>query len=273
MPSHTDHAPSPPALGGPGALAIEARFWRYSLYRAYLNLISDASRYHLGWLWWILEPLAMTGVFFVVFTFIRPRGEDFIYFLIVGVTAWLWFSNGVGNATQSLTTAKGLIVQMKVPKLIFPAISAITVTYKQVFVYAILLAVVGTVSGISASWFALPVLLAVEFLLIVACAVTVAFLCAWLPDTRFIVVSGLQLMMFCSGIFFDIASFPAAAQDWFRLNPMAVLLEQYRLVLLDGVLPDLRWCAVVAAASGTWIVVMALAYRHYDQQLTRRIIS
>ena len=273
MPSHTDQSPFATDPGSRASILIEARFWRYSLYRSYLNLISDASRYHLGWLWWILEPLAMTGVFFVVFTFIRPRGEEFIYFLIVGVTAWLWFSNGVGNATQSLTTAKSLILQMKVPKLIFPAISAITVTYKQVFVYGILLTVVGTVSGASASWFVLPILLTVEFLLIVACAVTVAFLCACLPDARFIVVSGLQLMMFCSGIFFDINSFPAAAQDWFRLNPMAVLLEQYRLVLLDGLLPDLPWCAAVAAVSCAWITVMALAYRRYDQQLTRRIIS
>ena len=126
MPSHTDQSPFAADPRGAASILIEARFWRYSFYRSYLNLISDASRYHLGWLWWILEPLAMTGVFFVVFTFIRPRGEEFIYFLIVGVTAWLWFSNGVGNATLSLTTAKSLILQMKVPKLIFPAISAIT---------------------------------------------------------------------------------------------------------------------------------------------------
>lgn len=273
MPTHTDHAPDSLRFGSSPSILIEARFWRYGLYRGYLNLVSDASKYHLGWLWWILEPLAMTGVFFVVFTFIRPRGEEFVYFLIVGVTAWLWFSNGVGNATQSLNTAKGLILQMKVPKPIFPVISAITVTYKQIFVYGILLTVLGTISGPSVSWFVLPVLLTVEFLLVVACALTVAFLCAWLPDTRFIVVSGLQLMMFCSGIFFDIDSFPPAAQDWFRLNPMAVLLEQYRLVLLDGLLPDFLWCAAVACVSGAWITAMALAYRYYDQQLTRRIIS
>lgn len=267
----------PPLPSDPPAVRshplTESRFWRYSLYRSHLNLISEASKYQLGWLWWFLEPLAMTAVFFVVFTFIRPRGEDFIYFLIVGVIAWLWFSNGVGNATLSLINAKSLIVQMKVPKLVFPAISAITVTYKQAFVFTILLCFIGTISGLSAAWFALPVLLAVQFLLIVACATTVAFLCAWLPDLRFVVVSGLQLMMFCSGIFFDIASFPAAAQEWFRLNPMAVLLEQYRLVLLHGMAPDFGWCAATTAVSGAWTVVIAWAYTTWDQQLTRRIIS
>jgi len=195
--SHLEHAAMAANTGGRGRrlspYLIEVRYWRYCLYRSYLNLISEASRYRLGWLWWFLEPVAMTAVFYIVFTFIRPRGEDFIYFLIVGVTAWLWFSSGVGNATQSLLTAKNLIVQMTVPKLMFPAISAITASYKQAFVLAILLVVVGTASGPSAEWLALPLLLAVQFLLIVACAVTVAFLCAWLPDVRFIVVSGLQL--------------------------------------------------------------------------------
>ena len=274
MPSIPNSAPlSPSKPGGSLGLVMDVRHWRYSLYRGYLNLLSEASKYHLGWLWWFLEPLAMTAVFFIVFTFIRPRGEDFVYFLIVGVTAWLWFSSGVGNATQSLTAAKALILQMKLPKPMFPVISAITVTYKQAFVIAMLLAILGSILGTSAAWLALPVLFAVEFVLIVACAVTVAFLCAWLPDMRFIVVSGLQLMMFCSGIFFDIATFPEAAQEWFRLNPMAVLIEQYRRVLLYGQAPDFVWCAATAAASAAWILVMAWAYGCWDQQLTRRIIS
>ena len=277
MQSQPERAALRSDMGEPGnrlkGYVFDARFWRYCLYRSYLNLISEASRYRLGWLWWFLEPLAMTAVFYIVFTFIRPRGEDFIYFLIVGVTAWLWFSSGVGNATQSLITAKNLVLQMKVPKLMFPAISAITASFKQVFVFAILLVVVGTVAGPAGSWLALPLLLAVQFLLIVACAVTVAFLCAWLPDVRFVVVSGLQLMMFCSGIFFDIATFPPAAQEWFRLNPMAVLLEQYRLVLLHQTLPDFLWCAAAATVSGAWTIAVGWAYTVCDQQLTRRIIS
>ena len=114
-------------------MLIDGRYWRYAAYRAYLNLVADASRYHLGWLWWILEPMAMTAVFYVVFRFLRARDEDFIYFLIVGVTTWLWFSNSVSNATQSLVAAKGLITQIKVPKMMFPLVSVLTGCFKQSF--------------------------------------------------------------------------------------------------------------------------------------------
>ena len=255
------------------SILIERRYWRYAVYRAYLQLITDASRYHLGWLWWVLEPLAMTGVFYVVFKFLRARDDDFIYFLIVGVTTWLWFSNSVSNATQSLNTAKNLISQVRVPKVIFPLINVLTGIYRQSFVFVILLSVVGSLVGVSTSWTYLPLLIGVELLMIVAAAATAAFVCAWLPDFRFIIASGLQLMMFCSGIFFDISSYAADVQSWFRLNPLAVLLEQYRAVLLYGRSPDFTWCVYVAIACVLWIVFLNQLYKRFDHFLTRKIIA
>ena len=252
---------------------VEKRYWRYAFYRGYLNLIADASRYYLGWLWWVLEPLAMTAVFYVVFRFLRARDEDFVYFLIVGVTTWLWFSNSVSNATQSLNSAKSLITQMKVPKPLFPLINVITGTYKQAFVFAILFVVVGIALGSSPFWLFLPVLISLEFLMIAATAGTVAFLCAWLPDLRFVIAAGLQLMMFCSGIFFDINDFPEHVQPWFWLNPMAVLLEQYRLVLLYAQTPDLTWCLQMTVVCVAWIAILDRVYKRCDHFLTRRIIA
>ena len=255
------------------ALLMERHHWRYAVHRGWANLLAEAARYHLGWLWWIMEPLAMTAVFYVVFRYLRGADEDFVYFLIVGVVAWLWFSSGVGNATQSLANARSLILQMKLPKVMFPLVSVISVTFKQAFVFAALLTVVGALVGIDSAWLALPILFLSQLLLIAAAACTVAFLCAWLPDVRFLVVSGLQLMMFCSGIFFEISSFPEAIQGWFRINPMAVMLEQYRLVLLDGEVPDFAWCTSVAAVCVLWLAVLQWAYRRWDDALTRRIIS
>lgn len=252
---------------------IEFRYWRYAFYRGYFDLIAEASRYYLGWLWWLLEPLLMTAAFFLVFKYLRVRDPDFIYFLIVGVTTWLWFAKGVSHAAHSLDGAKSLVLQMKLPKVLFPLIGIISATYRQIFVFFVLLLILVPIVGVAWSWIALPFLILVELLLIVACATTAAFLCAWIPDLRFVVTSGLQLMMFCSGIFFEISSFPDTAQAWFRLNPMAVALEQYRLVLLDGVPPDVVWCGWVAVGSLVWIAIMDRAYRRWDQDLTRRIIA
>lgn len=255
-------------------LLMAAHLWRYTVYRAGLNLIAEASRYYLGWLWWLLEPLAMTGVFFVVFTYLRPSNmEGFTHFLIVGVTMWVWFANGVGNATDTLAGARGLISQMRLPKLLFPAIAVMSATVKQGFVFAIVLAFIGTVRGVALPWGFLPLLAFTQFALILAVAGTVAFACCWIRDLRFVVRSGLTLLMFCSGLFYSIDSLPANWQDLFRLNPMAVMIEQYRAVLLAGAMPDLLWCAKVVVGSVLWLWALRWAYARFDLQLTRRVIA
>lgn len=253
---------------------METHLWRYALYRAGLNLVGEASRYYLGWLWWLLEPLAMTGVFFVVFTYLRPANmEGFAFFLIVGVTMWLWFGNGVGNATDTLAGAKSIISQMRLPKLLFPTIAVVSATLKQLFVFLIVLVVVGAVYGPALAWLSLVLLAATQFAVTLAVAATVAFVCCWIRDLRFIVRSGLTLTMFCSGLFFSIDSMPADWQEVFRLNPMAVLIEQYRLVLLSGRMPDTLWCSKVIVGSVLWLAVMKWVYGRFDLILTRRVIA
>ena len=252
---------------------IDTHLWRYAIYRAYLNLIGEASRYYLGWLWWFLEPIAMTGVFFFVFTYLRASNvENFQHFLIIGVTTWLWFANSVGNSTDTLMVAKSLISQSSLPKLLFPFTSVVSASLKHAFVFTTVLIFVGLTLGPSAAWLYLPILVFTQFLLVLACSSAVAFICCWVRDLRFIVRSGLTLMMFCSGIFFSIDRMPPAYQEAFRLNPMALLIEDYRQVLLAGTLPDVSTCARIAAASLLCLYVMKWAYGRFDLSLTRRVI-
>ena len=253
---------------------IEPHLWRYALYRAYLNLVGEASRYYLGWLWWLLEPIAMTGVFFFVFTYLRPSsGENFRYFLLIGVTSWLWFANGVANSTDSLLVARSVVSQMRLPKLLFPLTSVVSASLKHVFVFSTVLIVLGLTFGPSAAWSFLPVLAFTQFLLTLACASAVAFACCWIRDLRFVVRSGLTLMMFCSGLFFAIEDMPAAYQTVFRLNPMALLIEDYRQVLLSGTVPDVSSCARIATLSVLSLYGMKWAYERFDLTLTRRVLA
>jgi len=66
------------------------------------------------------------------------------------------------------------------------------------------------------------------------CATVIPFV----PDLKWVVDNGLTMMFFLSGVFFDISAFPEKFQFWLRLNPMAVLIDGYRSVLLLGQMPD-----------------------------------
>lgn len=255
-------------------MLMARHFWRYAFYRAYLDLISEASRYYLGWLWWFLEPIAMTGVFFVVFTYLRPSNmENFTYFILIGVTMWLWFANGVGNATDSLAVSRTIISQIRVPKLLFPIINVSAATLKQAFIFLVVLLGLGALLGPSKAWWTLPFIALAQCLLTLAVACTVALVCCWIRDVRFIVRSGLTLMMFCSGLFYPIDSMPPEWQPYFRANPMAVVLEQYRQVLLAAEPADLMWCAKVIVAGLLWLFAIKWLYDRFDLLLTRRVIA
>lgn len=257
-------------------MLIDKHLWRYAIYRAYWNLTAEASKYYLGWLWWFLEPIALTAVFFLVFSYLRPaRGdiENFPAFLIVGVTTWLWFANAVANSTDVLVGARAIVSQMRLPKLLFPAIAVAAASLKQGFVFAVLLVFLGVAFGLSWTWMFLPLLAATQLVLILAAAGTVAFVCCCVRDVRFVVRSGLTLMMFCSGLFFAIADMPEQWQGVLRLNPMAVMLEQYRVALLYATAPDLAWCAKAVLASGVWLFALQRLYEGFDRTLTRRILA
>ncbi len=253
---------------------IGAHLWRYALYRAYLNLIGEASRYYLAWLWWFLEPIAMTAVFFFVFTYLRaPNVENFQFFLLIGVTTWLWFANGVGNSTESVIVARTIISQMRLPKLLFPFTSVIAASLKHIFVFSTVLIVMAATFGMSYAWLYLPVLLFTQFTLILAFACSAALACCLIRDARFVIRSGLTLMMFCSGIFFAVDAMPAAYQEVFRLNPMAILIEDYRLVFLGRTAPDLLSSLWLAGICIVWLYVLQWAYGRWDLAMTRRVIS
>ncbi|MEQ8515100.1 MAG: ABC transporter, partial [Chromatocurvus sp.] len=58
-----------------------------------MALRADASRFFLGYIWWVLEPLLYVAVFYVVFVLIlQNRQENFLVFLMCGKLAFIWFS-------------------------------------------------------------------------------------------------------------------------------------------------------------------------------------
>ena len=63
---------------------------------ARMSLRAEASRYFLGYIWWILEPMLWVAVFYVVFEVLLQAGRaDFLVFLMCGKLAFIWFSKSV----------------------------------------------------------------------------------------------------------------------------------------------------------------------------------
>ena len=74
----------------------------------------------IGYLWTILDPLAMALIYFVVFTFIfkaRSVGyQPYVLFIVIGVLAWQWFSQCATETSRALLSESRLVRSTNLPR-------------------------------------------------------------------------------------------------------------------------------------------------------------
>lgn len=238
------------------------------------NLRAEASKSYLSYLWWGLEPILHLMVFYLVFGLLLQRGTgDFVVYLLSGLIPWLWFNKSISNSMLSIVQGKGLMTQVHLPKVIFPTIVICQDLVKQsivIILFLVFLLIYGV--PLSLHWLALPLLMLIEFFLISACAFVVAAAIPFLPDLRYLVNTGLMLLMFCSGIFYSMDAIPAEYHKVFFLNPIALLLNNYRRILLYGQWPDWGPLILLSFLSILFLMLFCSILRRFDHIYPRVVL-
>jgi lipopolysaccharide transport system permease protein len=108
--------------------------------KAIFNLSSEVNRNYLSYGWWILEPLLHMVVYYVVFGLLLQRaGENYPVFLLTGLIPWMWFMKAVSASSGSILSGQNLILQVGLPSIVFPMVSLLQATLKQLPVFVLLL--------------------------------------------------------------------------------------------------------------------------------------
>lgn len=226
--------------------------WREILfYQAYCQLRVESERLYVGYLWWALETVLEMAVLYVVFRSILGSPiEHYLSFLLCGLVSWRWLAQSVTRAAPSILQNQPLASQVLVPKLIFPLAMLITDAVKFAVGLVVLLLFLHLDGfAVTRAWTAFPFVLGVQFLFTTALSL---WLAALVPFLRSILVGmdvALRFGMFVSGVFFDIARAGEPLKSWLAWNPMAVLLDAWRGVLMRGQWPDASKLALIAIAS------------------------
>ncbi len=169
----------------------------------------------------------------------KRGGDGFVGFLLCGLVFWRWFDACVKRAAVSIQSNAGIINQVYLPKLIFPVVEIFISSYRFMYVLVLLLLFMAIYrQTITVYWLALPVILLVQLTLICGVGLCFSLCIPYVPDIQKILDNGMMFLFFMSGIFFDISQLSETSQKYLSLNPMAVLLQQYRCVLLADQWPD-----------------------------------
>ena len=243
--------------------------------KARLNLKSEASKNYLRHVWWVLDPLLYMAVFYVVFGLLLERGgEDFVVYLLTGLVPFQWFAKTTQLASGSILGGRGLMNQVRIPPIFFPMVVVVQTAGKQLMIYAMLLVFL-LFYGISPAvqWFALIPVILIQLVLVVAVACTVSMVIPFFRDLSNLVPTGIQFVMFSSGIFYSVDRLSEQWQTLFYLNPVATLIKQYRLILMDGQLPQWVNLGWVLLGSTITLVVIIILYRQLAPIYPRVVIE
>jgi lipopolysaccharide transport system permease protein len=205
------------------------------------DLRVEVSRYYLNYFWWILEPIFTMAIFYFVFQILLAQHTDnFVAFLLIGLTFWNWFAHSISNAATSILNGRMLMLQVDIPKVFFPLGIILQDLFKHLFVVTLLLTfLLFYPTPVSVTWIALPILMGIQAILIAAMAILAAMVVPFVPDLKLVIGTVLNLLMFASGVFFQIDDLILQHhRSIMYLNPVAGLLKNYRLVLMYAQWPD-----------------------------------
>jgi ABC-type polysaccharide/polyol phosphate export permease len=88
-----------------------------TIYLARFKLETESARSYLGYLWWFIDPLMNALIYYLLFKVIMQRGgEDFIFFLFIGVFTWRWMDNTINKSSNSILTQANLLKKLYVNK-------------------------------------------------------------------------------------------------------------------------------------------------------------
>jgi len=242
------------------------RYFDLILYKTFADLRSEAAKTYIGFLWWVLDPIISMIIFYVVFGLLMKRGtEDFVPFLLVGLTAWRWFHSSINNGGNSILISKGLIRQVFIPKAIFPLVVILTDFFKFSFVLGILLVFLWIYGfDITITYLAFPLVIIVQLILIAGITIFLAAITPFFPDSRLLVNHVLQLLFYVSGIFFSDSIVPEQYRVYFYLNPMATIIKAYRDTLMYNQWPDWDSLGIIAFLS-VFMLLTAYQFLAYNE--------
>jgi lipopolysaccharide transport system permease protein len=199
----------------------------------------------LGRTWIIIQPLALTGVFSLVFgafLSLPSAGMPYVVFAFAGTALWTLIQRALTDTGTSLSNAAGLVSKVYFPRILIPLSTIFTAAIDFLPVYICLLVVVG-LYGVFPGW---PIVLSPLVTLLVLVAVFafglwVAALDSLYRDIRFFVPYGLQLLFYISPVVYSADAVPGRLQQLYALNPLVTALELFRWTMIAGAPPPSQW--------------------------------
>ena len=263
-------------------MTLYADLFRYgdlflNLFRRELRVKYRGSVLGLGWT--LVLPLALMGVYTVVFSVLLGAVsiDHYPLFLLSGLVSWVFFQGALQSSCTSLLGQASLVKQVRFPRQLLPFAVVGTNAVTLVVMLAVLVPVnlVFIPETRTTFWAGLPLVLGLVALAggiaLVLAAVTVVF-----RDVEHLLTAILLPWFFLTPVFYTfdlqgINNHPKLVDLLHYGNPVAPFVIAIRDPLFFGELPALGDVIYVIVASLVALGAAALIFRRVDDQLAAQL--
>ncbi|MES2949189.1 MAG: ABC transporter permease [Pseudomonadota bacterium] len=229
----------------------------------------------LGLTWSFLTPLLMLGVYSFVFVGVfraswpgSPKGGglEFALQVFAGLLVFNLFAEVAGKAPNLVVDQPNLVKKVVFPIELLSWVTVLSGLFHLLISVGTLLVVLVLVRGsVPVTALALPLVLLPFLPFLLGLGWFFSAIGVYVRDVGPVMSMVVSLTMFMSPIFYSVASLDAEWRFWMNLNPMTLIIEQVRTVLLQGLWPAWDALGIYALIACLFAVVGATFF-----QLTRK---
>jgi lipopolysaccharide transport system permease protein len=228
----------------------------------------------MGFGWAIFTPVVNTVLFSVIFTRVAPLdvGIPYPLFAYCGLLSWNLLASSLRFSLVSLTGNVALVTKVYFPREIFP-FSAVIVSATDFLIASLILVAMMIYYHVSVgvAILFLPFVVAVHLLFITAVCLLLSMANLFYRDIKYLFEVVITVWMFATSVLYPTQSVEGRLGQILRLNPMSVIVDAFRDVILRNQLPDSTSFAVMTAFSVGFFVVSWVVFHRAEFRFAENI--
>ncbi len=218
----------------------------------------------LGPIWFFLQPLLTTAMYFFIFFKVAKLSTDDVpplLFYLAGVTVWNYFSESLTKTSDTFIANAAIFGKVYFPRLVIP-ISIVVSNLMRLGIQFMLFLVFWlyyllATNTVHPHWDAmllLPVLIFLMAGLALGLGIIFSSLTTKYRDLRFLLGFGIQLMMFATPVVYPL-SLASEKYKWLLVaNPFTAIIETFRYAFLGK--GEFNWMYLGYSALVTIIILL-----------------
>ena len=198
------------------------------------DLQRQYTKFRLGYLWTIIEPLGMSIVLWFVFSMLlgpRKLGlQPYLLFLSVAILPWWWFTKGIAQMSGVFGKNMGELRMSLLPtELWVLRILLVTMMEFILSLPVIIVAVILTRDLPGPLIVLFPLGIALQFVLMYGLGLLIASYAVVIPDLARIVRIAMRALFYLTPVLYSITNIPEHIRPYATLNPLVAPLGLYRV--------------------------------------------